>query len=75
MKDINGQKKVGFAVLGLGIGMAHAEAISTSDVAYLVCGCDIDSKRLEKFSQKYPDAGNRGISADAQFRWQPGAPD
>lgn len=57
MKDINGQKKVGFAVLGLGIGMAHAEAISTSDVAYLVCGCDIDSKRLEKFSQKYPDAG------------------
>ncbi len=56
MKIINGQKKVGFAVLGLGIGMAHAEAISTSDYAYLVCGCDIDQKRLEKFAAKYPDA-------------------
>lgn len=56
MKTINGQKKVGFAVLGLGIGMAHAEAISTSDFAYLVCGCDIDEKRLSKFVAKYPDA-------------------
>lgn len=56
MKVINGQKRVGFAVLGLGIGMAHAEAISTSEQAYLVCGCDIDEKRLAKFAAKYPDA-------------------
>ena len=56
MKIINGQKRVGFAVLGLGIGMAHAEAISTSKDAYLVCGCDINEKRLSKFAEKYPDA-------------------
>lgn len=56
MKNINGSKKVGFAVLGLGIGMAHAEAVSTSDNAYLVCGCDIDELRLSKFAAKYPQA-------------------
>ncbi len=53
---IDGQKKVGFGILGLGIGMAHAEAVSTSEYAYLAAGCDIDSARLEKFSARYPEA-------------------
>ncbi len=54
MKIIDGKEKVGFAVLGLGIGMAHAEAISTSEFAYLAAACDTDVKRREKFEKKYP---------------------
>ena len=49
-------KKIGYAVLGLGIGMAHAEAAAASEYADLVAACDIDSARLEKFSKIYPDA-------------------
>lgn len=56
MKKINGKIKVGFAVVGLGIGMAHAEGIVGSDYAYLVCGCDIDEARREKFAKLYPEA-------------------
>ncbi len=54
MKTIDGKEKIGFAVLGLGIGMAHSEAISTSEYAYLVAACDIDEGRREKFKKKYP---------------------
>ncbi len=49
-------KKIGYAVLGLGIGMAHAEAVAASDNAYLAAACDIDEKRLEKLHKLYPDA-------------------
>ena len=54
MKTIDGVNKVGFAVLGLGIGRAHAEAITTSKNAYLVCACDIDESRRAGFSKRYP---------------------
>lgn len=46
-------KKLGYAVLGLGIGMAHAEAAAASEYADLVAVCDIDEKRLEKAASLY----------------------
>ncbi len=49
-------KKIGYAVLGLGIGMAHAEAVASCDGAELVALCDIDEKRLEAASLQYPGA-------------------
>ena len=33
------EKKLGYAVLGLGIGMAHAEAVAESEDAYLAAIC------------------------------------
>ena len=45
--------KLGYAVLGLGIGMAHADAAYGSDRAALVAVCDIDEKRLAKAQRKY----------------------
>lgn len=41
-------KKIGYAVLGLSIGMAHVEAARESANADLVAVCDIDEKRLAK---------------------------
>ena len=49
-------KKLGYAILGLGIGMAHAEAAAASEFANLVAACDIDRARLDKFAALYPDA-------------------
>ena len=49
-------KKLGYAILGLGIGMAHAEAAAASEFADLVAACDIDRARLDKFAALYPDA-------------------
>ncbi|MGN1048211.1 MAG: Gfo/Idh/MocA family protein [Eubacteriales bacterium] len=49
-------KKIGYAVLGLGIGMAHCEAAEASENAELVAACDIDTARLEKFHKMYPNA-------------------
>lgn len=46
-------KKLGYAVLGLGIGMAHAEAAAASEYADLVAVCDINEKRLEKAASLY----------------------
>lgn len=46
-------KKLGYAVLGLGIGMAHAEAAAASENAELVAVCDINEKRLEKAAALY----------------------
>ncbi|MBE6661798.1 MAG: Gfo/Idh/MocA family oxidoreductase [Ruminococcaceae bacterium] len=46
-------KKIGYAVLGLGIGMAHAEAAAASEHAELIAVCDIDEKRLEKAATLY----------------------
>ncbi len=47
-------KRIGYAVLGLGIGMAHADAAYASPHADLVAVCDIDVKRLAKAARKYP---------------------
>ena len=49
-------KKIGYAVLGLGIGMAHAEAAAASENAELVALCDLDEARLQKAAALYPDA-------------------
>lgn len=48
-------KKLGYAVLGLGIGKAHAEAAAASENADLVAVCDIDEEKLAKFAELYPD--------------------
>lgn len=55
MKTENTTTKVGFGVLGLGIGKAHAEAIESSEYAYLVAACDVDCERLNKFSSEHPN--------------------
>ena len=48
-------KKIGYAVLGLGIGMAHCEGAALSEHAELVAVCDIDRARLEKAKAQYPE--------------------
>ena len=48
-------KKLGYAVLGLGIGKAHAEAAAASKNADLVAVCDIDEAKLAKFAESYPE--------------------
>ena len=53
MKD---QKKIGYAVLGLGIGKAHAEAVAKSEYAELVALCDKDEALLQKRGALYPNA-------------------
>ncbi len=47
-------KKIGYAVLGLGIGMAHVDAAVSSENAELVAVCDIDTERLNKVAKQYP---------------------
>ena len=54
--------KLGYAVLGLGIGMAHADAAYASDRAALVAICDIDEKRLARAQRKY-----KGVTAYKDF--------
>ncbi|MBQ3127347.1 MAG: Gfo/Idh/MocA family oxidoreductase [Clostridia bacterium] len=49
-------RKLGYAVLGLGIGMAHAAGAAASENADLVAACDLDEARLAKFAEMYPDA-------------------
>ena len=56
------QKKIGYAVLGLGIGLAHADAVMNHADADLIAVCDIDEKRLSKAEQKYP-----GVTAYTSF--------
>ncbi|MBQ7820977.1 MAG: Gfo/Idh/MocA family oxidoreductase [Clostridia bacterium] len=45
--------KIGYAVVGLGIGMAHADAAYEYDRCELVAVCDINKERLEKAAEKY----------------------
>lgn len=47
--------KLGYGVLGLGIGMAHADAAHASENAELVAVCDIDAGRLDDLHRKYPE--------------------
>ncbi len=54
--------KLGYAVLGLGVGMAHADAAYGSERAELVAVCDIDEKRLAKAQRKYA-----GVTAYTDF--------
>ena len=50
------QKKIGYAVLGLGIGKAHAEAVAQSEHAELVALCDKNEALLQKRAALYPNA-------------------
>ncbi len=56
------ERKLGYAVLGLGIGMAHADAAYAYDRSDLVAVCDIDEKRLAKAQKKYA-----GVTAYTDF--------
>lgn len=59
----NGSKRIGYAVLGLGIGMAHADAAYASDNADLVAVCDTDEARLRQAQEAYP-----GVTLYRDFR-------
>ena len=54
--------KLGYAVLGLGVGTAHADAAYASERAELVAVCDIDERRLAKAQRKY-----KGVTAYTDF--------
>lgn len=46
--------KIGYAVVGLGIGRAHMDAAASSERAELVAVCDLIEKKLESAKKKYP---------------------
>ncbi|MGQ9609653.1 MAG: Gfo/Idh/MocA family protein [bacterium] len=46
-------REIGFAVVGLGMGIYHADAILEAKGAKLVALCDIDEDRLSKAENKY----------------------
>lgn len=50
MKD----NKVGYAVVGLGVGKRHAEAAYKSQNADLIAVCDLIEEKLEKAKEDYP---------------------
>ena len=55
--------KLGYAVLGLGIGMAHADAAAAyGERAELIAVCDIDEARLAKAQKRYA-----GVTAYRDF--------
>lgn len=47
------QEKIGFGVVGLGMGAYHAEAIIEAKGARLVALCDSDEERLNKTNEKF----------------------
>lgn len=49
------ERKVGYAVVGLGVGKNHAEAAAKSANAKLVAVCDLVQEKLDKIKEKYPD--------------------
>lgn len=53
MENSKSKKRIGYAVLGLGIGMAHADAAYASENADLVAVCDINEERLQKAKEAY----------------------
>lgn len=48
-------KKIGYAVLGLGVGKHHAQAAFESENADLVAVCDLIPEKLEEAKSKYGD--------------------
>lgn len=48
------QGKVGYAVVGLGIGRAHMDAAASSERAELIAVCDLYEKKLDAAKKKYP---------------------
>ncbi len=47
-------KKIGYAVLGLGVGRSHAAAAFKSENADLIAVCDLLPEKLEKAKKDYP---------------------
>ncbi|MBQ3151643.1 MAG: Gfo/Idh/MocA family oxidoreductase [Clostridia bacterium] len=47
-------KKAGYAVVGLGVGMAHVKAAAQSKRANLIAVCDLIQEKLDKVATEYP---------------------
>lgn len=47
-------KKIGYAVVGLGVGRSHAKAAFCSENASLIAVCDLLEEKLEKAKADYP---------------------
>lgn len=47
--------KVGYAVVGLGVGMNHAKAAAASKNADLIAVCDLIQEKLDKVKELYPE--------------------
>lgn len=48
-------KKIGYAVVGLGVGKNHCKASASSKNADLVAICDLQQSRLDEVKGEYPD--------------------
>lgn len=49
------KRKVGYAVVGLGVGKKHAEAAAKSENANLIAVCDLIQEKLDKIKESYPE--------------------
>lgn len=49
------KRKVGYSVVGLGVGMRHAAAAAKSENANLVAVCDLIQEKLDAVKEKYPE--------------------
>ncbi len=47
--------KVGYAVVGLGVGQNHAKAAANSKNAELIAVCDLIQEKLDKIKELYPE--------------------
>ena len=48
------ERKIGYAVVGLGIGKAHVDAAAACEKANLVAVCDLVQEKMDKIVEKYP---------------------
>ena len=46
--------KIGYAVVGLGIGKAHVDAAAASKKCELVAVCDLIQAKMDKVVERYP---------------------
>ncbi len=53
-KNGSAADKLGYAVVGLGIGKAHADAVATSKRARLAAVCDLVEEKMDAIVKKYP---------------------
>lgn len=49
------KEKIGYAVVGLGVGMSHVKAVLKSENAELVAVCDLRQERLDKAVELKPE--------------------
>lgn len=49
------ERKLGYAVVGLGIGMAHVDAAAASEHADLIAVCDLIQEKLDRVKAYHPD--------------------